>query len=211
MNLDDIFLKSYLQEFGEKEKKKILTSQEDRLICAHKRAELSSIEQFLQKFVDLEVVVNHCDKYTKNAKVSETVEPKKFNFYLVDSSKRWWPGISILFDHPAQVEIAIPNNIQEDGSVVIKVATHHPDAYILEQRFQNYEAACEALGKFLGRCTVSIGKDPAKYLNKDFKPKKISENFSNNLPDTPPEDKINTKRTQDLFNKKTTDNDYKED
>ena len=201
MNLDDIFFKSYLQEFGEKEKKKILTSQEDRIVAAQKKEQLSIIEQFLKKFVDLEVSVNHCDQYTKNAKTSGVIEPQKFNFYLVDSSKRWWPGVSIWFDHPAQVEIAVPNNTQEEGVVVIKVASHHPDSYVLEQRFSTYEAACEALGKFLGKCTVSIGKNPSKYLNKEYDTKK-SGDFLQNVPDSPPEDKNNLKRTQDLFHKK---------
>lgn len=202
MNLDDIFFKSYLQEFGEKEKKKILTSQEDRIVAAQKKEQLSTIEQFLKKFVELEVSVNHCDQYTKNAKTSGVIEPQKFNFYLVDSSKKWWPGVSIWFDHPAQVEIAIPNNIQEEGLVVIKVASHHPDAYILEQRFSSYEAACEALGKFLGKCTVSIGKNPSKYLNKDYNVKKSGESFLHNAPDSPPDERSNIKRTQDLFYKK---------
>ena len=208
MNLDEIFLKSYLQEFGEKEKRKILTSQEDRVIASHKKQELSMIEQFLQKFVDLEVTVNHCEQYTKNAKVEEIVEPKKFQFYHVDSSKKWSPGISIWFDHPAQVEIAIPNNKIEEGVVVIKVATHHPDSYILEQKFLNYENACEALGKFLGKCTVSIGKNPSKYLSKDNSPKKVSDSFLQQAPDTVPDDKIGNsmKKTQDLFQKSNSSN-----
>lgn len=202
MNLDDIFFKSYLQEFGEKEKRKILTSQEDRLICTRKKEQLVIIEQFLDKFVELEVSVNHCDNYTKNAKTSTIVEPQKFHHYLVDSSKKWWPGVSIWFDHPAQVEIAIPNNPKHEGVVVIKVATHHPDAYILEQHFSTQEAACEALGKFLGKCTVSIGKNPSKYLNKEYNTKKVGDTFLQDAPDYPPDDKNNVKRTQNLFTKK---------
>lgn len=208
MNLDEIFLKSYLQEFGEKEKRKILTSQEDRVIASQKKQELSMIEQFLQKFVDLEVTVNHCEQYTKNAKVEEIVEPKKFLFYHVDSSKKWSPGISIWFDHPAQVEIAIPNNTIEEGVVIIKVATHHPDSYILEQKFLSYENACEALGKFLGKCTVSIGKNPGKYLSKENSSKKVSDSFLQQAPDIVSDDKTSNsmKKAQDLFQKNNSGN-----
>lgn len=200
MNLDDIFFKSYLQEFSEKEKKKILTSQEDRIIANRKKIQLVPIGDFLQRFVDLEVTVNHCGQYTKNAKSSTVVEPQKFNFYWVDSSKSWSPGVSIFFDHPAEVEIAVPNN-ENDGVVIIKVASHHPDAYILEQHFSSQENACIALGKFLGRCTVSIGKNPSKYLNKDYKDTKKAD-MPSFIPDSPPNEMVQTKKTQDFFQKK---------
>lgn len=187
IDLNEIFLRSYLQEYNEKEKKKILHSQEDRVIAAQKKQKLSTIEEFLQKFVDLEIHVQHRDQFTRNTSPLHYIESQKFNFYFVDSSKKWSPGISIFFDHPAEVEIAIPNKIEEEGAVVIKVATHHPDAYILEQKFTNLTSACEALGKFLGKNTVSIGKDPSKYLEeKNQKSKNINHDFLQNVPDEPP-------------------------
>jgi hypothetical protein len=195
MDLDDIFIKSYLTEVGEKEKRKIQSSQEDREIAAQKHQQLEVIEKFLQKFVEMEVMVNHHDQYTKNVRSMEGIEPKKFAFSLVDSSKTWAPGVSIWFDNPAQVEIAIPNKPLEEGVVVIRVASHHPDAYILEQRFQTFEAACEALGRFLGRCTTSIGKSPRQYL-KEVQQRKQNVNptqdnsFLQNVPDTLPEDTL---------------------
>ena len=171
MDLDDIFIKSYLNEVNEKEKKRTLLSQEERVIANQKKVKLDIIGRFLQKFVDLDVMVNHSDQYTKNTKTMDGIEPQKFSFYLVDSSKTWAPGISIWFDHPAVVEIAIPNKPQEEGVVVIKVASHHPDSYLLEQRFLSFEQACQALGRFLGRCTTHIGKDTKKYV-KDIQQKK---------------------------------------
>jgi hypothetical protein len=227
MDLDDIFMSSYLNEFSEKEKKKILLSQEEREIAEQKKNQLEVIETFLQKFVDLDISVNHCHQYTKNTATLQGVEPQKFSFYLVDSSKRWAPGISIWFNHPAEVEIAIPNKIQEDGVVVIRVSTHHPDAYILEQKFYNFKSACEALGKFLGKCTTSIGKDPRQYM-KEVQNKGKSNltsghtsnnQFVNNVPDHIPEDKkqsyqkdnhdstnnVSLKKIGDLFNRKNKD------
>lgn len=188
IDLNEIFLRSYLQEYNEKEKKKILHSQEDRVIAAQKKQKLATIEEFLQKFVDLEIHVQHRDQFTRNTSPLHHIEPQKFNFYFVDSSKKWSPGISIFFDHPAEVEIAIPNKIEEEGVVIMKVATHHPDAYILEQKFTNFTAACEALGKFLGKNTLSIGKDPSKYLEEKNQKLKQSTNhdFLQNVPDSPP-------------------------
>lgn len=165
MDLDDIFIKGFLNDVHEREHKKTLLSQEERLIARQKFKKLEPIGQFLQKFVDLEVYVNHSDQYTKNTKTMEHLVPQKFFFYQQDSSKSFSPGISIVFDHPAVVEIAIPNKPEEYGVVVVKVASHHPDAYILEQRFNTFESACAALGKFIGRCTSSIGKDYRKYVS----------------------------------------------
>lgn len=164
MDLDEVFLRSYLNDYSEKEKNKILLSQDDREIAEQKREQLTVIRDFLQKFVDLEVVVHHCLQYSKNTTSLQGVEPQPFSFYEVDSSKSWAPGISIWFNHPAEIEIAIPNRVHEDGVVVINVSTHHPDAYILEQPFTSYQSACEALGKFLGKCTHSIGKDSRSYI-----------------------------------------------
>lgn len=224
MDLDDIFMRSYLNEFNEKEKKKILLSRDDREIAEQKRKQLKPIEDFLQKFVDLEISVNHCHYYTKNTTSMYGVEPQLFAYTLVDSSKKWAPGISIWFNHPAEVEIAIPNNQDEEGVVKISVATSHPDAYILQPRFSSFESACEALGKFLGICTTSIGKDPRVYMeemhNKNKAQKASNTSFVNNVPDSVPEyqhdeysvieDKeekpnniLSLKKISDLFSKKS--------
>lgn len=214
MNLDEIFMQSYLKEYTEKEKKKIIHSQEERLIATEKKKKLLIMEEFLQKFVDLEVVVCHRDQYTKNTTSFDAIEPQKFKFYLVDSSKTWSPGISIFFDHPCEVEIAIPNKVEEEGVVVIKVASHHPDAYILEQKFNNFEAACKALARFLSKCTVKIGKDPRKYVKDTIQKKVTNTEFPlSSVPDEPPqterkismqkdqiESNISLKKINDLFN-----------
>lgn len=200
MDLDDIFLQSYLKDYAQREKQKIIHNKEDRAIATEKKKKIEIIEKFLQKFVDLEVIVNHKDQYTKNTSSLSSIEPQKFKFYLVDSSKTWSPGISIFFDHPCEVEIAIPNKPIDEGVVVIKVASHHPDSYMLEQKFNNFEGACKALARFLSKNTVKISKDPRKYVRENLQkinnqnetenPKKnkyvenlnkISSFFSNNI------------------------------
>lgn len=170
MDFDDIFIKSFLNDVQENEKKKISQSKEDRIISAEKQKKLLIIEKFLQKFVDLDVWVTHNEVYTKNFKVTETIEPQKFSFYYQDSSRPWYPGVSICFNHPATVEIAIPNK-SEEGLIVMKVGTTHPNSYLLEQNFSSYESACEALGRFLSKSTHTIKQDPTKYL-KDVEQKK---------------------------------------
>lgn len=187
MDLDEI-MSSYLSEVTEKEKKKVQTSQEDRAIASKKRKILEPIRVFLQKFVDLEITVYHRDQYTKNVNVFP--DPQKFSFEEIDSSRSWAPGISILINHPAEIEIAVPNNTTEDGLVIMKVATHHPDAYILEQKFNNIESACKALARFLGKCTVGIGKSPS-ILAKEQNFKKTVQNnhFTNNAPNELPDNR----------------------
>lgn len=183
MDLDDIFAQSFLNDLAEKENKKIQTSQEDRIITKEKQKKLKVIEEFLQKFVDLGVCVNHSDQYTKNTTTMSGITPQKFSFYYIDSSKPFYPGVSIWFDHPATVEIAIPNDEERDGLVVIKVASYHDFSYLLESKFTSYESACEALGRFIARCTTSMEKDPRKHL-KDLDDKKKL-NYKNKKIDTP--------------------------
>lgn len=221
MNLDEIFMQSYLKEYTEKEKKKIIHSQEDRLIAAQKKKKLAIMEEFLQKFVDLEIIVNHRDQYTKNTASFDGMEPQKFKFYLVDSSKTWSPGVSIFFDHPCEVEIAIPNKVEEEGVVVIKVASHHPDSYMLEQKFHSFESACKSLARFLSKCTVKIGKDPRKYVKDAIQKKTNNGDFpSSSIPDEPPhverkssipkehiDNNLSLKKIGELFNLGKTKND----
>lgn len=191
MNLDQI-MSSYLHEVTEKEKRKIQSSKEDRAISLKKRNTLEPVRNFLQKFVDLEVKVNHRDQYTRN--MNTFSEPQKFTFEEIDSSKSWAPGISILINHPAEIEIAVPNHVAQDGVIIIKVATHHPDSYILEQKFNSIESVCFSLAKFLSKCTVSIGKDPS-ILTKDNNLKKSSY-YSNTVSG---KEGLDMRKTNDLF------------
>lgn len=167
MNLDDIFNKSFLNDFNDKEQRKIQSSKEDRIITEEKKEKLTIITNFLDKFIDLGVYVNHREKYTKNTVTLDGIVPQKFTYYFTDSSKTFAPGVSIWFDHPATVEIAIPNNEELDGVVAINIASYNDFSYLLNSKFTTYESFCEALGRFIGKCTTSVEKDP-KVLQKEI-------------------------------------------
>ncbi len=229
-NLDDVFVNDFLREYDEKEQKKILLNRGEQAIALKKSAKLEPIRKFLQKFVDLEIKVYHSDRYNKDviSREHSVKEAQKFLFYDMDTSSSWAPGISIWFDHPALVEIAIPNKQEDAGVVIIKVASYHPESYMLEQKFLTMESACHALAKFLGKNTLSIGKDPRKIIKQHISsmpPKKVvpvDDDFLSDIPNHPPEEndfdeiveeksisnekkssKISLKVLEQIFNKKS--------
>lgn len=186
MNLDEIFLKSYLNEYNDREAKKINHSEEDRLIAKEKQKKLSIIKSFLQRFVDAEIMVTHRDKYSITPNDIDVASAVPFEFYESESSKPWQPGISLMFDNPCEVEIAIPNKV-EDGAVIIKTASHHPFSYILDKRYSSYESACEAIALFLSKCTARIKKDPTKFISKknNSDPKREIDSLTSEIPEQP--------------------------
>lgn len=49
MDLDDIFLQSYLKDYTQREKQKIIHSQEDRAIASEKKKKLESSREIFTK------------------------------------------------------------------------------------------------------------------------------------------------------------------
>ena len=154
--LDDIFANDFLKAFEEKKEKEILISQEEKTIVLNKYNKIQPIKEFLQKFVDANVYVSHKDNFD-SVMLLQKPEPQKFFFYEKDSSASWAPGVSLCFDHPAEVEIAVPNDPAE-GIVVIHAASKHPFNYLLQKQFIDIVSACHALAGFISRNTVSVGK-----------------------------------------------------
>jgi len=76
------------------------------------------------------------------------------------SSETWAPGISMVLDHPAQIEIAVPNprDVADKGVVVIHLSSTHPDAAMFERRFATMSEAVDVLADFLARNTVSVAR-----------------------------------------------------
>lgn len=167
-NLDDLFLNEFLRGFEEQEQKKILLSRDQQQIAQRKSEELEPIRKFLQKFIDLEVKVKHCDYHSRDVlkKLDITNDAQFFSFYNGDSSDSFAPGISIMIDHPAQIEIAVPNNY-DNGIFIVSVATEHPDAHILAQSYGSVESVCQALARFISKNTVSISKEAKSLMNKE--------------------------------------------
>lgn len=230
-NLDDLFFNEFLKGFEEQEQKKILLSREEQEIAQRKSIELEPIRKFLQKFIDLEVKVKHCDYHSRDVlqKLDIMNDAQLFNYYNEESSTSFSPGISIMIDHPAQIEIAVPNN-KEEGIVVVKVATYHPDAHILSQSFGSIESVCQALARFISKNTVSISKEAKSMMNKERQTTGIvrsipqvntvqekasqvsieqheanSQEFLKSIPEAPPTNNINTTNNSNVIKEKKFD------
>lgn len=158
MNLDDIFRDSFLNGYNESVKKKLTINSEEKSIAEQKKKQLEVIAKFLDKAIENEIYVAHRDSYTFNARSLDDIKPQKFSYRYEESSQSWAPGISIVFDHPAEIEIAIPNKPEEEGIVKIHLGSVHPSAYLFQGTFNSHKQACEALGRFLGKSTTSMGK-----------------------------------------------------
>lgn len=184
MDLKNIFQSSVLNEIQELNKKKSLTSQYEREVAMTKKKQLAPVIEFLDMFVKSQIYVKHRDHYVLH---SHSIEPQLFSFFIGDSSKSWSPGVSIFIEHP-EIEIAIPNN-KDEGVIVIFISSHHPDSFLINQKFTNMESAIRALGNFLGRCAVKIDK-PQAVLSEDSStvsplPVKKDANFFSNVPMNP--------------------------
>lgn len=178
MNLDDIFQDTFLNGYNERSKKKQTISQEESLIAESKKRQLATIITFLDKFVGMDVYVNHYDIYSLNTLSRQDLKPQKFTYQLDDSSKRWAPGISIVIQHPGNIEIAIPNKPSEEGAVVVHLSTPHPQAHLLQGNFSNQLQVCEAMARFLSFSTTSIGKNSVNSGSKTG-PATIPKNLEN--------------------------------
>lgn len=87
---------------------------------------------------------------------------RTFSFYERDSSPMWSPGVSLCFDHPSPIEIAIPNEPLKEGAIVIKVAAEDKESHFLEKKFDTIEAGMDALAAYLGRHTIKLEIDIRK-------------------------------------------------
>lgn len=161
--LHNIFVENFLKNYDAAEKKKILLSREDQVLIEMKDKKLEIIRNFLSEFVKQGVQVRHKDFYNNTIVDKSLAQDQRFNFYNNETSRSWAPGVSIMFDHPAEVEIAIPNERQE-GLVIIKVATYHPSSRLLERKINSYEDACKALAAFLATSVVSVDDEYKKIL-----------------------------------------------
>lgn len=156
---EDKSLTEFLQAFDERKRKENSRAQMQIQVIERKRKTLAPLRDFLQKFVDLGLIVAHSG--VGEPGISAYAQ-KSFTFYETESSPSWAPGVSLYFDHPAEVEIAISNDSQQekDGLVVIRSVTNHRDRLMLHQTFRTVDQAKDALAKFLGKNAISIENDP---------------------------------------------------
>lgn len=89
-----------------------------------------------------------------------------FQFYEKESSPTWAPGVSLMFDHPAEIEIAVPNSHKKDGAVVVAVVTEKiAHRELLQKRFETVAEALDAIASFLGNHTKRMDIDPRYEAN----------------------------------------------
>lgn len=127
--------------------------------AAEKSKKLVPIRKLLKQIQDMGLQVQHADRYSdRNANLA----PQKFEVFENESSPSFLPGPSLYFNHPAVVEIAIPNewDTGHPGIVSICCTTYHPEGSLLNGPFRNMDDACIALAEFLARSTVSISSYP---------------------------------------------------
>lgn len=161
MATEDKALAEFLQAFDERKRKEIGRAQMEVQLIKRKRLVLDPLRVFLQKFVELGLVVPDSGIGAPGVSLHATMP---FSFYESEASPSWSPGVSLFFDHPAEVEISIPNEGDKAklGLVVIRSVTSHKDRIMLHQKFDTVDQAKDALAKFLGKSAVAIGNDPRK-------------------------------------------------
>lgn len=162
MATEDKALSEFLQAFDERKRKESGRAQMEVQAVERKRKSLSPLRTFLQKFVELGLVVQ--DSRIGTAPGVAPNATVLFSFYESESSPSWAPGVSLYFDHPAEVEISVPNDPDraKNGMVVIRSVTSHKDRMMLHQKFDTVEQAKDALAKFLGKNAVAIENDPRR-------------------------------------------------
>lgn len=149
----------FLTTVGEKQARAQRRRMSEEELIEQKSKQLIPMRQFLKRLIDLGIVVSHTEQY--NARFSrETPAPVSFTVTEGPSSPRWSPGVSLFLEHPAEIEIAIPGaaHLDEDGAVVVRCSTEHPDSGILQGPFANMNEACEALADFLARSTEHVAR-----------------------------------------------------
>lgn len=161
MSKEDKALGEFLNAFDERKRKETQKAALEIAVIEKKRKVLEPIRGFLQRFNELGLVVPDSESGNPGVPLGLT---KKFTVYEGESSPTWAPGVSVFFDHPAQVEISVPNDsdIARHGAVVIRSVTSHKDKAMLHQKFATVGAAKDALARFLGKTAISIETDPRR-------------------------------------------------
>jgi hypothetical protein len=138
-------VKAFFKEFDKTKQEEQRKNQKFAKMSAEKSVTLTPVKDFLRTLSTLGVQMK---------------DGRMFQFYERDSSPSWQPGVSLFFDYPAPVEIAIPNNTQKEGALVIRIAREDPDSIRLQQRFETIEEGLEVLASFLGKHTFQLEIDP---------------------------------------------------
>src|SRR5476651_1775368 len=160
MNTDKAF-QDFLAAFDEKTRQKSTRETREEQVARKKRDMLEPIALLLERLSRLGLVVEDARSAARQPGFAQGVEAR-FTVEEGPSAPSWAPGVSLFIDHPAAIEIAIPNESDafEKGPVVITCATQHPDRGMLVKKHLSVHAAAEALARFLAKNTLRIKNDP---------------------------------------------------
>ena len=140
-------LGSFQKIIKEKEKREKIYNKHNGQKMEQKEKSLLPMRMMLKKIVDAGLIVNNANCYHLSLK---NLEDQEFKVYEADSSPSWRPGTSLYIDHPARIEIAVPNNVKKEGELIIRFSSEHPDANDFNGRvFNTSQDACKAFASFL--------------------------------------------------------------
>lgn len=151
-------LEVFFKAFDEKERKKQEKENFLQKILKTKREKLDPIKQFLREFEKIHVKVRNSDNGTPGVGLQVA---QRFTVYEKESSSSWSPGVSIYFDHPLKVEIAVPNDSKQ-GLFVINTVTDDPiwTQKFKSRIFKNADEVKQILAVFMAEMALSIDNDP---------------------------------------------------
>lgn len=154
----ELALLAFRQAINEQKRRQKRKAHTDGLIRRRKAELLLPVRKLLKKLDSMHLVVNNAERYSTTYTGDDALAPQVFRIYEAESSDSWAPGTSLFFDHPAQVEIAIPNERDQDrlGVVVIRSISRHPDQILLQGPFRTVDTALIALSTFLAKNTARI-------------------------------------------------------
>ena len=150
----------FLQDYQNRQSQSKAQANVQEGLARDKHQRLIPMRQLLKRLVDLSVQVHHAESYSASRRTSQPPQP--LEIYEDQSSDPWRPGQSLFLEHPAKIEVSVPNPHQEstEGKVVIRISTDHPHAYLLNRRFDSVKDACVAMARFLSLSTVKIDRIP---------------------------------------------------
>ena len=161
-DISQLAVEEFLERFHSRERLAGRQRHNREKTISAKSEMLIPMRKMLKHLVDAQVYVTHHAMHEQGHTARNITAPQQLLVYESESSPRWQPGESLFLDHPARIEIAIPNTHQRqhEGVVVVACSTPHPHDYLLRGPFVTMEEACVALARFLSESTVRIDSDP---------------------------------------------------
>lgn len=153
---------SFINQAETLRKKENEITRVNNIITKEKDAILQPIRDLLKRFVDLGIWVHDRNKFERTLLKSDSdkLPAQLFSVYEDPSSPRWLPGCSLYIEHPAEIEIAVPNETERDkfGLIVITCSDNPHQAILSNKIFRDVESACMAISEFLVRNHVKLDR-----------------------------------------------------